>query len=273
MYSAAKQCVSCFCTRGCRKPPTKSTLAQFTFGTGSASEANSGSAPTTMKPSNSDLMSLPVPSDVWSSGIASPMNSVGDHEEFDVPFSGSSSISSWSSSIDSEECDLHLPTSPSDECKGDSRDSQQMHADETALDPSIPSIGSIEHRGGKCKPCVWNWRPGGCANGKDCAFCHLCEPRARRHGNAASAKAGDGRRSAGPASGALDVGASCSETTLSDTSSTLSGINASPSRSSCDSGPRRGGRPQRRPGGAPPAPPSPAPAAELAEKAKLRVSL
>eukprot|EP00927_Polykrikos_kofoidii_P078871 TRINITY_DN75670_c0_g1_i1.p1 TRINITY_DN75670_c0_g1~~TRINITY_DN75670_c0_g1_i1.p1 ORF type:complete len:249 (-),score=23.89 TRINITY_DN75670_c0_g1_i1:183-863(-) len=42
------------------------------------------------------------------------------------------------------------------------------------LDPSLPSIGAQHHASGKCAPCAWNWKPGGCINGRDCKFCHLC---------------------------------------------------------------------------------------------------
>jgi hypothetical protein len=39
---------------------------------------------------------------------------------------------------------------------------------------NLPSIGSALHAMGKCKPCAWHWKPGGCTNGKECCHCHLC---------------------------------------------------------------------------------------------------
>jgi len=37
-----------------------------------------------------------------------------------------------------------------------------------------PSAGSKGHSAGFCKPCAFAMK--GCASGKDCNFCHLCEP-------------------------------------------------------------------------------------------------
>lgn len=54
------------------------------------------------------------------------------------------------------------------------------------LIPSVsppPSSGSILHDTGKCKPCAWFHKPGGCLNGQACCHCHLCpdgEIKARR---------------------------------------------------------------------------------------------
>mmetsp|Transcript_82138 Transcript_82138/g.129371 ORF Transcript_82138/g.129371 Transcript_82138/m.129371 type:complete len:212 (-) Transcript_82138:54-689(-) len=36
------------------------------------------------------------------------------------------------------------------------------------------SAGSKLHGTGKCRPCAWFWKPGGCRNGADCCHCHLC---------------------------------------------------------------------------------------------------
>jgi len=47
--------------------------------------------------------------------------------------------------------------------------------DETAP-PSqpLPSPGSAPHGTGRCNPCAWFWKPKGCQNGGNCAYCHLC---------------------------------------------------------------------------------------------------
>lgn len=37
------------------------------------------------------------------------------------------------------------------------------------------SIGAAGHAKGLCRPCAWNWKPGGCSKGESCEFCHLCE--------------------------------------------------------------------------------------------------
>eukprot|EP00434_Breviolum_minutum_P003961 symbB.v1.2.003485.t1/scaffold198.1/size278664/1 len=43
-----------------------------------------------------------------------------------------------------------------------------------ALDP--PSIGSIYHSVGQCRPCAWFWK-NACIDGKECIYCHLCPDR------------------------------------------------------------------------------------------------
>jgi len=48
---------------------------------------------------------------------------------------------------------------------------------------SLPSVGSVHHGTGRCKPCGWFWKASGCANGRECCHCHLCpesEVRTRR---------------------------------------------------------------------------------------------
>jgi len=39
---------------------------------------------------------------------------------------------------------------------------------------SFPSLGSVEHASGNCRPCAWFWKRQGCRNGADCRHCHLC---------------------------------------------------------------------------------------------------
>jgi len=39
----------------------------------------------------------------------------------------------------------------------------------------VPNVGSMNHRFGTCKPCGFLHKRGGCSNGVDCPFCHLCE--------------------------------------------------------------------------------------------------
>jgi len=55
----------------------------------------------------------------------------------------------------------------------------------------MTSRGAEQHGTGECKPCAWNWKPGGCSNGYDCEFCHSCqeyELRDRRRERIASLK-------------------------------------------------------------------------------------
>lgn len=39
----------------------------------------------------------------------------------------------------------------------------------------LPSVGSVNHSIGRCKPCVF-FHTKGCQNDKECTFCHLCPP-------------------------------------------------------------------------------------------------
>jgi len=41
----------------------------------------------------------------------------------------------------------------------------------------LPTVGSLKHRLGTCKPCAFVFKDGpGCTSGVECAFCHLCQP-------------------------------------------------------------------------------------------------
>ena len=57
---------------------------------------------------------------------------------------------------------------------------------------ALPSVGSGGHATGECKPCAF-FHSKGCASGKTCLFCHLCDgsdkrrrKHERRHAAAAS---------------------------------------------------------------------------------------
>ena len=54
---------------------------------------------------------------------------------------------------------------------GDDEDEKGVHS---LPHEDLPSSGSALHALGKCKPCAWHWKPGGCTNGKECCHCHLC---------------------------------------------------------------------------------------------------
>jgi len=45
--------------------------------------------------------------------------------------------------------------------------------------PELPSVGSIGHAAGRCKPCAF-MHSKGCENGLACQFCHLCGPEAKK---------------------------------------------------------------------------------------------
>lgn len=80
------------------------------------------------------------------------------------------------------ECKLCQDDQPRPEEAGEgvSHDlSQFASPDESEL----PSVGSVLHASGTCRPCAWFWKPHGCGNGRHCCHCHLCpegEIKARR---------------------------------------------------------------------------------------------
>lgn len=43
----------------------------------------------------------------------------------------------------------------------------------------VPSIGSINHGNGECRPCAFFYTKG-CKSAKDCKFCHICTPLGRK---------------------------------------------------------------------------------------------
>mmetsp|Transcript_15760 Transcript_15760/g.36231 ORF Transcript_15760/g.36231 Transcript_15760/m.36231 type:complete len:188 (-) Transcript_15760:46-609(-) len=48
------------------------------------------------------------------------------------------------------------------------------HEPRTAAEANGPSVGSVFHVRGQCRPCAWHWRSEGCRSGADCRYCHLC---------------------------------------------------------------------------------------------------
>jgi len=38
----------------------------------------------------------------------------------------------------------------------------------------LPSVGSVLHVMGGCRPCAWYWKPVGCNTKANCGFCHMC---------------------------------------------------------------------------------------------------
>jgi len=44
----------------------------------------------------------------------------------------------------------------------------------------LPCIGSASHQDGKCSPCAWFWKSGGCRSGVTCTYCHSCPEGTRK---------------------------------------------------------------------------------------------
>ena len=54
-----------------------------------------------------------------------------------------------------------------------------LSLDEAVAEPelgseALPTVGSVGHRAGLCKPCAFVAK--GCESGVECTFCHLCDP-------------------------------------------------------------------------------------------------
>lgn len=43
----------------------------------------------------------------------------------------------------------------------------------------LPSVGSVGHSAGQCKPCAF-FHTRGCSSGAECQFCHICGPEERQ---------------------------------------------------------------------------------------------
>merc|ERR1712072_1328391 len=61
----------------------------------------------------------------------------------------------------------------------DPKSSSILRLADTILEPDLgtakcPTVGSVNHRLGTCKPCAFLHKQG-CSNGVDCPFCHLCD--------------------------------------------------------------------------------------------------
>eukprot|EP00435_Cladocopium_sp_Y103_P001450 s4142_g1.t1 len=57
----------------------------------------------------------------------------------------------------------------------------------------MPSIGSMDHAAGTCRPCAWFHKPGGCRNSYDCSHCHLCPANAKRKNKGQGKAKGEGK--------------------------------------------------------------------------------
>lgn len=70
-------------------------------------------------------------------------------------------------------------------------------------DALMPNIGSALHwNDGRCDPCAWYWKPGGCRNGQSCTRCHLCPPGALKERRKAKLSAALAARRRGEAEAA-----------------------------------------------------------------------
>mmetsp|Transcript_38626 Transcript_38626/g.84119 ORF Transcript_38626/g.84119 Transcript_38626/m.84119 type:complete len:264 (+) Transcript_38626:100-891(+) len=62
--------------------------------------------------------------------------------------------------------------------------------------PQLPTLGSEGHFLGMCKPCAFVFK-GGCNNGIECEFCHLCQPGEKKRRKKVSRQAMRQDRQAG----------------------------------------------------------------------------
>merc|ERR1712187_426724 len=69
------------------------------------------------------------------------------------------------------------------------------------LPGNMMSQGSLLHGSGKCKPCAWFWKPGGCQKQQNCTHCHLCpygEIKARKNAKLTMMRLGLATPKSGP---------------------------------------------------------------------------
>jgi hypothetical protein len=79
---------------------------------------------------------------------------------------------------------LELPAEPEDDHPSPQHSASappRLHtsgpeAGAIACPPDVPSVGSLSHATGQCKPCAFMRSTQGCATGSACSFCHLCDP-------------------------------------------------------------------------------------------------
>lgn len=65
----------------------------------------------------------------------------------------------------------------SDDCDWNEAQPQLSSGDERLISlgsPALPTLGSLGHDNGNCKPCAF-FHVKGCGSGSQCQFCHLCE--------------------------------------------------------------------------------------------------
>jgi hypothetical protein len=111
-------------------------------------------------PSSSADPSPTDPSPVQSS----PTSPYGESLEIVVEKAFQKSVKLWSDEVDESLDEI------SDEfCR-----SLQVE-DNLRIPAASWSMGAAGHAAGSCKPCGWNNKPGGCAKGADCEFCHMCD--------------------------------------------------------------------------------------------------
>ncbi|CAK9114235.1 unnamed protein product [Durusdinium trenchii] len=79
-----------------------------------------------------------------------------------------------------EELSPAATDSDEDECptQPPSRGHPDVGANGLRFEPQkvVPTPGSQSHGTGRCKPCLWFWKPQGCQKGNRCSYCHLCPP-------------------------------------------------------------------------------------------------
>jgi len=153
---SAQQYISCLLSDGRVETPVKNTFIHFNFGLENAGEAQAQSAK--MRRSASDPIDLDEKNQAQQSSLSS------------LPL------------VLPQKIDLHHVSASEDASSTRSHDMAGSVSGEAGevfsvegLDPTLASVGAAGHNEQLCKPCAWNWKPGGCVKGRSCTFCHLCE--------------------------------------------------------------------------------------------------
>ncbi|OLQ14065.1 hypothetical protein AK812_SmicGene1810 [Symbiodinium microadriaticum] len=75
---------------------------------------------------------------------------------------------------------LQVPSTPSNMMSFPAPNYSPSRAQVVLGSPALPSLGSGGHATHECKPCVFFHKKEGCASGRTCLFCHLCDESEKR---------------------------------------------------------------------------------------------
>jgi len=165
---------------GCRvEPPVKNTFIHFNLSTSendavAEAEVESSALRANYHRSHSD----PVHGDgLISEGSISMGQSASTQSSLhSLPQSGrpqgSSHMTEVSSSSHSGSANSFF--SDAEAVKPPNQGSEATRDDAIELPEGVSSVGALGHNEATCKPCAWNWKPGGCVKGRSCEFCHSC---------------------------------------------------------------------------------------------------
>jgi len=144
----------------------ESTPGGVTIGSSAAGSTTGDSSLASGRPGGAGEPESPTPHDV----LPSRISGAGAHADLcrsrrpsaTGPDLSAAELSGCGPSADVEPSVTSLPSS------------EDQGGGSAELPSAVTSAGSVAHHLGTCRPCAFHYK-GGCANGEDCAFCHLCD--------------------------------------------------------------------------------------------------